>query len=129
MAFEVTFKHGNPLFVDYTPSAGNVSAGQVVVVGAVTANMAGINGLALVAHEDITNTYKGALAAGGGVYTCVNLNNAADGALVFWSDSVNKVTTVSTNNAVFGVIAPGTGGGGANSNCDVIHQPVPGFDD
>lgn len=129
MAFEVTFKHGNPLKVDYTPTAGDVAAGQVVVVGAVTANMAGVQALACVAHSDIPNNVKGSLAAGGGVYTCVNLNNAADGALVFWSDSVNKVTTVSTNNAQFGVIAPGTGGGGANSNCDVIHQPIPSWDD
>lgn len=123
---EATFKHGDPLKIDYTPSGGNVSAGQVVVVGSVTANTAGVNLLAGVAFADIENNVKGSLYAGGpAVFTVTNLNNAADGAIVYWDDSNNKVTTVSTNNAKFGIVAPGTGGGGANSSCDVIYAPHP----
>jgi hypothetical protein len=43
---------------------------------------------------------------------------------VFWDDSANKVTTVSTNNAQFGYIVAG-GGGGANSTAKALHKPYP----
>lgn len=119
---EATLRHGDPVMIDYTPSAGNVSAGQVVLVGSVTANTAGTGALACVAHRDITNNVLGALAVGGGVYDVVNLNNAANGALVYWDDSANKVTTVSTNNAKFGYVVHG-GGGGANTTAKAIHKP------
>lgn len=114
---EATFRHGDPIFVDYTPSSGNVSAGQVVLIG----NTAGLT--CGIAHRDITNSTLGAVAVGHGVYDVTNLNNAADGAKVYWDDSNNKVTTTSTNNALFGFIAPGTGGGGANSTAKAIHVP------
>lgn len=113
---ETTFRHGDPLMIDYTPAAGNISAGQVVLLG----NTAGLT--CGIAHEDIENTVKGALAAGGGVYTVVNLDNAADYAKVWWDDSAAKVTTTSTNNALFGFIVR-DGGGGANSNCLAKHWP------
>ena len=119
---DTTFRSGNPVMVDHTPSAGNVALGEVVLIGSVTANTAGNGALAGIAHRPITNNELGALAVGGGIYNCVNLNNAANGATVYWSDSVNKVTTVSTNNAKFGYIASG-GGGGANSTCQVLHKP------
>lgn len=113
---EATFRHGDPLMIDYTPSTGNVSAGQVVLYG----NTAGLT--CLIAHRDIENAVQGAMAAGGGVYDVINLNNAANGAKVWWDDSVDKVTTVSTNNALFGFVAA-NGGGGANSTCRVLHKP------
>lgn len=122
MAALTTFRHGNPVMVDYTPAAGDVAAGDVVIVGAVaTNNTSGVGGLAFIAHTDIANNVKGSLASGGGVYQCVNLNNAADGAEVFW-DGTNKVTTVTNTKAKFGYII-GSGGGGANSNCYVLHDP------
>jgi hypothetical protein len=121
---EVTFRHGSPVTVDYTPGGGNVANGQVVLIGEVTANTGGTGAIAGIAHTDITNSTLGALAVGGGVYDVVNLNNAANGVKVHWDDSANKVTTVSTNNAVFGYIVA-NGGGGANSTARAIHDPLP----
>lgn len=119
---DTTFRHGNPVMVDYTPSGGNVALGQVVLVGSVTANTAGTGAIAGIAHHAITNSTQGALAMGGGVYEVVNLNNAANGAKVYWEDTNNKVTTVSTNNAIFGFIVA-NGGGGANSTARALHKP------
>lgn len=125
MSAEVTFRHGNPVMVDYTPAAGAIAVGQVVVVGSVTANTGGAGAIAMIAHRPIANNVLGALAAGGGVYDVVNLNNAANGAKVYWEDTNNKVTTVSTNNAVFGAIVA-NGGGGANSTARAFHNPFYG---
>lgn len=119
---DTTFRHGNPVMIDHTPSGGNVALGQVVVLGTVTANTGGLGALACIAHHAITNATQGALAAGGGVYECINLNNAALGATVYWEDTNNKVTTVSTNNAKFGFVV-GNAGGGANSTVRVLHKP------
>ncbi len=119
---ETTFRHGEPVMVDYTPASGSISAGQVVLLGSVTANTAGTGALAAIAHKDITNNTLGAVAVGGGVYDCINLNNAANGAKVYWEDTNNKVTTVSTNNAMFGFIVA-EGGGNANTTCKVLHKP------
>lgn len=119
---EATFRHGDPVLVDYTPSSGNVAEGQVVVVGSVTANTSGTGAIAMVAHRPITNNTLGALAVRGGVYDVTNLNNAATGAKVYWDDTNNKVTTVSTNNAVFGWVVA-DGGGGANTTCKALHNP------
>jgi hypothetical protein len=113
---EATFRHGEPTMIDYTPASGNVSAGQVVLLG----NTAGLT--CGVAHRDIANGLLGALAGGGGIYDCVNLNNAPNYSKVYWDDSVNKVTTVSTNNAQFGFVVA-NGGGGANTTCRVRHWP------
>jgi hypothetical protein len=121
---DTTYRHGNPVMIDYTPSGGNVAVGQVVLIGSVTANTAGTGALAMIAHRPITNNTLGALAGGGGVYDVVNLNNAANGAKVYWEDTNNKVTTVSTNNALFGFIVT-NGGGGANSTARALHKPYP----
>ncbi|HEY1191917.1 MAG TPA: DUF2190 family protein [Gemmata sp.] len=113
---EATFRHGEPVMIDYTPASGNVSAGEVVLLGNTTGLTCGV------AHLDIANGVLGALASGGGVYDVINLNNAANGAKVWWDNSVNKVTTTSTNNALFGFIASG-GAGGANSVAKALHKP------
>ena len=83
-------------------------------------NTAGLT--CVVAHRPIVNNTLGAVAGGGGVYDVVNLNNSANGAKVYWDDSANKVTSVSTNNALFGFIAS-DGGGGANSTAKALHKP------
>lgn len=120
MATETTFRSGSPTVIDYTPSGGDVAAGEVVRLKNTASNSVE-TGLALgIAHVDITNNTKGALAVGGGVYDVVNLNNAANYATVYWDDSANKVTTVSTNNARFGYIVSG-GQGGANSTARALH--------
>lgn len=117
---DTVFRSGSPVNVDYTPTGGNVAAGQVVELRNAGSNTVEI-GLALgIAVTAIENNTKGSLSAFGGVYDVVNLNNAADYAQVFWDDSANKVTTVSTNNARFGFIVSG-GGGGANTTARALH--------
>jgi len=124
---DATFRHGDPVMVDYTPASGNVAEGTVVVLGSVTANTSGTGAVAAVVHRPIVNSTLGAAAVGGGVYDMVNLNNAATGAKVYWdiTNNTRKVTSVSTNNAVFGWIVA-SGGGGANTNCKVLHAPFHG---
>ena len=119
-----TFRHGAPIMIDYTPSAGDVSAGDVVIVGTVGSNTGGTGALACVAHVPIANNALGALACGGGVYDIICLQNSVIGTKVWWDDSTpTKVTTTSTNNAMFGIVVDNAGGG-ANSVCRVLHQPT-----
>lgn len=113
---DTTFRHGDPDMIDYTPSGGNVAAGEVVILG----NTAGLT--CGVAHVPIENGIRGALGSGGGFYEGINLNNAANFAVVYWDNTNKKFTTVSTNNAKFGFITR-DGGGGANTNCIVRHFP------
>lgn len=112
---DATFRHGAPLMIDYTAGA-DIAAGEVVLLGNTTSPSCGV------AHVAIANGDKGALGAGGGVYEAVNLDNAADYALVYWDDTANKLTTTSTNNAKFGYVVR-DGAGGANTNCFAIHDP------
>lgn len=112
---QVTYRHGEPTMIDYTPGA-DVSAGDVVILG----NTAGLT--CGVVHVDTANAVQGAVAAGGGVYDAVNLDNAANYAKVWWDNATDKVTTTSTNNALFGFVVA-NGGGGANSTCQVMHKP------
>jgi len=114
---EAILRQGNPRFIDYTPSAGNVSAGQVVLLG----NLAGVS--CGIAHQDITNNTLGELAIGDGIYECVMLSNIANYALAYWDDTNNKLTSTSTNNAVFGAVVGG-GAGGANATVTVVHNPM-----
>jgi len=116
MAIEAKYVNNGYRTADYTPAAGDLAAGQVILLGNTTGLTCGI------AHEPITNNTFGTLAVGGGVYDVTNLNNAANYAKVWWDDSVNKVTTTSTNNALFGFIVSG-GGGGANTTCQALHFP------
>ena len=122
---DTAFRSGSPVMIDYTPTGGDVSAGDVIQLTDAASNTVEVGMSLGIAHVDIPNNTKGALAAFGGVYDVVNLNNAADYAQVYWDDSANKVTTVSTNNARFGFIVSG-GGGGANSTCRALHV---GFND
>lgn len=116
MAFEATWRHGDPVMADFTPASGNVSAGQVVLLG----NLAGIS--CGIAHQDITNNTLGSLAVGGGVYDVTMLTNLAPWSLVYWDDTNNKVVSTSTNNAVFGVLL--TGNTGANTVVEAYHNPM-----
>lgn len=116
MSLMATFRHGEPTMVDYTPAAGNVTTGDVVLLGNTTGLTCGI------AHHDILNNTVGALAMGGGIYDVTNLNNAANYAKVWWDATNSKITTVSTNNALFGFVTQ-SGGGGANTTCRARHFP------
>jgi hypothetical protein len=115
---DTTFRAGEPMNIDYTPSSGNVASGEVVLLGNTTSPTCGIAPVA------ITNSTLGALSVGGGIYDVVNLNNSANYALVYWDlvNNTRKVTSVSTNNAKFGFIVD-DGGGGANSTARALHWP------
>lgn len=115
MANEAIMYHGEYVAIDYVATA-DIEAGNVILLGNTTGLTCGI------AHQAIANAETGALAAGGAVYRVTNLNNAADYAKVWWDASAEKVTTVSTNNALFGFIVSG-GGGGANTECKALHKP------
>ena len=114
---EANYRHGDPTMIDYTPASGNISAGQVVLLGNTSGVCLGV------AHQDITNNVLGSLDVHGGCYDVVNLNNAANYAKVWWDDTNNKVTTTSTNNAQFGYVIEG-GGGGANTTCTAFLEPL-----
>lgn len=114
---EAVLRHGIPRFMDYTPAAGNVSAGQVVVLGNTVGLTCGI------AHQDITNNVLGSLAIGGGVYEVTMLTNIAPYTKVFWDDTNNKV--VSTTTLIpFGMLL--TGNTGANTLVLCEHDPRAG---
>lgn len=112
---QTTFRHGNPIMIDYT-AGGTITAGDVILAG----NTTGLT--CVIAHQDMASGDTKSVAAGGGVYDVVNLNNAANYAKVWWDDTNNKVTTVSTNNALFGFIVD-DGGGGANTTARALHKP------
>ncbi len=115
MAFEATFRHGDPTFMDYTPAAGNIAGGQVVLLG----NTAGLT--CGIAHLPITNAVLGAIAVGGGIYDVVMLTNIAPYTKVYWDDTNNKVVSTSTNNATFGFLLAGNTG--ANATVECLHVP------
>lgn len=112
---QATFRHGSPVMIDYTPTANSVN-GDVLLLGNTTGLTCGV------AHQDLTNTVLASISSGGGVYDCVSLQNNANYTKVWWDDSANKVTTTSTNNALFGFIVSG-GGAGANTTVSVLHKP------
>lgn len=112
---DAIFRHGDPTMMDYTPTSGDVAPGQVVLVG----NTAGLT--CGVAHRAIPNGTLGSLAVGGGVYDCVTLSTYAAGTKVYWDDSTNKLTTTSTNNALFGFMEETCGT--ANTVCEALHKP------
>lgn len=116
MAQSAIKRHGDPITINYTPTTGNVAAGDVVLIGNTSGLSCGIAALA------ITNNVQGALEVGYGIYEVTNQNNAANGTKVWW-DSVNKsVTTTSTNNALFGYVVE-SGAGGTNTICNAMHVP------
>jgi hypothetical protein len=116
---EAVFRHGDPTYQDYTPAAGNIAAGQVVLLGNLTGLTCGV------AHLDIPNGVLGAVAIGGGIYDVTMLQNIAANANVWWDDTNNKITTTSTNAAYFGVTV--TGGTGANTVVEAMHKPLSGL--
>lgn len=119
---ETLKRYGEPRRIPYTPgaggnTAGNVAAGQVVLLG----NLAGV--ACGIATQDIVNNVAGTLEIGGGVYEVTMLSNIANFALAYWDDANNKLTSTSTNNAIFGVVVNG-GGGGANAVVQALHDPM-----
>lgn len=118
----VTFKKGEPRFVDYTPAA-DVAAGEVKVVG----------NLPMISHLVGGFTYDSsrpsrmmALAVGGGIYSCIGDAAISVGKLVYWNDADNKVTETRGSNKTFGFTVSACSGDGAS--CDVLHMPLGAVD-
>ncbi|HID74473.1 MAG TPA: DUF2190 family protein [Planctomycetaceae bacterium] len=112
---QATFRHGNPLMVDYTP-ASDVSAGDVVVVGAVPH----------VAHLDIEANRLGALAAGGGVYDVTAKEALSAGDKVYWDADNNKVTKTAVAGKTYycvGFIVPDSAASADGDTVRVQHSP------
>jgi predicted RecA/RadA family phage recombinase len=105
---EAVFLHGDPRMVDHTPTAGDVAAGEVVVVGNTTR----------VAHLDIGNLTLGALAIGGGVYTVQGDAQINPGVRVYWDTTLNQITANSTARVQFGFTV---------GNCTAANATVPAF--
>ena len=104
-----TFKHGDPVMVDYTAGSA-ITAGDVVDVG----------NSVFIAHSDIANGDLGALAAGGGVYEMTGDAAIAAGQKVYW-DGTSKVSETGTSSEHVGVTVSACSGDG--STCNVLHQP------
>jgi predicted RecA/RadA family phage recombinase len=112
---ELTFRHGEYETVPYTPSAGDIAEGELVLLGNTTGLTCGI------AWQDLTNNVAGTLAVGA-IWETTNLNNSANYAKVYWDNSVNRATSVSTNNALLGYVWT-DGAGGVNSAVKIKHHP------
>ena len=110
---QATLRYGNPLMVSHTPSGDDVSAGDVVVIGAVP----------YVAHLDITDGELGSLAARGGVYRLIADGDYAPGAKVYWDDTANKITTAVGSHPHFGFIVPSSDPATDGDELDVEHTP------
>lgn len=115
MAFEAKKRSGDPVTIPYTPTGGDVAAGQVVVL-----LDAGLS--CGIATLPIANNALGTLEVGGGIYDAVMLGNYAAYTKVWWDDTNNKLTTTSTNNALAGYLIEG--GTGANTTVGFLHQPL-----
>lgn len=112
---DATFRHGAPVTIDYTPSAGDLAAGAMVLMG----NTAGLT--LVIPHVPITNNILGAVAAGGGVYDCMVASNYAAGSKVYKPTGNAILTTTSTNNALFGFTVEAAAA--ANAIVKVLHKP------
>jgi len=110
----ITFRHGNPVMMDYTPGSA-VSAGCYVELG----NLVGLT--CGVTHEDIAASELGAIGVGGGVYDvkfalCTNV-----GDMVHYSTGLAALTTNSTNSSQFGYALETTAA--VNLTAKAIHVP------
>lgn len=109
---QATYRHGDPVMVDYTPGAA-VAAGDVVVIG----------DKPYVAHRDIEANRLGAVASEGGVYRLTAAGNYAPGDKVYWDDTNNKITTGVGSHPHFGFIVPSSDPAADGDDVDVEHRP------
>jgi predicted RecA/RadA family phage recombinase len=111
---QAEYLRGSPLMVEYTPGADH-DAGDVIVVGNVTR----------IAHRDLKDGILGALAAGGGEYRVPKEAGGgtaiADGKLVYWDDTNNRVTETASTHKVFGV----TTSAAADADAYILVQHLP----
>lgn len=119
---EATFHHGEYRTRNHT-AAADIDAGEMVVIGSVTANTNGTGALLCIAHHDIANGDLGSLAIGGGVYDCMVASNYAAGIVVYKPSGNAILTSTGANNALFGVTIEAAAA--ANAVVQVHHNPQP----
>lgn len=108
---EATLYNGSPTaMIDYTPNAA-VAAGKVVLLG----------GMPTIALRDIAANEKGAVAAGGAVYTLTAELAIAVGDLVYWDDTNKKVDKTNTNKQFGYAVTAAAADGDA---IKVLHWPA-----
>jgi len=110
----ITFRHGDPVMMDYTPGSA-VSAGEYVELG----NLAGLT--CGVTHKDIAASELGALAVGGGVYDVKFALNTNVGDKLHYSTGLAALTTTSTNASQFGYALETTSA--VNTTAKALHVP------
>jgi len=110
-----TFRHGDPVMIDHTPAAGDVTAGDAVTFGNLTGFTMGV------AHKDIANTELGAVSCGGGVYDVKFALNTSVGDKLHYDSSLLALTTNSTNNSQFGFAVEATTA--VNTVAKAYHDP------
>lgn len=111
---EATFRHGDPLYIDYT-AAEDIDAGEIIT----HSNSSGLT--TLIAHLPIENGAFGAMAAGGGVYDIKVASNYAAGTVVYWDDGNSVATSAAAGNGLIGTTVEAAAA--ANDVIKVHHWP------
>lgn len=111
---EAIFRHGDPIYADYTAGA-DIAAGQILVLGNTAGQATGV------AHLAIANGALGALAVGDGIYDVKVASNYAAWSKVYWDDANSVLTSTSTNMALFGFTLEAAAA--ANAVVEVLHSP------
>ena len=109
---EATFYHGNPVYVDHTPTSA-VAAGEVIVIG----------DQPFVAHVDIAADRKGALGSTDGVYILTADGAIGKGVKVYWDNAAKKATLTAAGNKQFGFVTADSSAAGDGDVIKVRHQP------
>ena len=112
---DVDFGRGESLTVPHTPTAADVKAGQVLVVGS----------LPLVAVTDIAQNTLGNVYNGGGTCTLRGVSNgtiSAGGAKVAWDDTAKKFAA-SGGGSMIGWTLPDQGGTSDGDEIEIIYDP------
>ena len=98
-----TFRHGDPVMVDHTPSGADVAAGDVLVIG----------DSVRIAHRDIVDGQLGALAIGGGVYDIAKATGVGTavtaGTTLYWDDTEDRGDADGTGRVAFGLVVEDAG--------------------
>lgn len=101
--YQAEFLFGDALeTMEYTPGA-DVAAGDVVIVGDIVG----------IAIRGIPSGELGTLVIHGGNWTVTGDAIIAQGTVVYWNDSTNKVTATASTHKKFGLLTKACTGDGA----------------
>lgn len=110
--YEAEFLSGDALeTMEYTPSA-DVDAGDVVVVGDIVG----------IAIRPIASGELGTLVIHGGNWKVTGAGTYTNGAIVYWDDTNNKVTTTASTHKKFGVLTSACAADGEICNAALLRS-------